>query len=53
MTVDNYANDTIKETTIESDKSVIIEITGDSLLNSINEKGLSKVNRVRIKNFLG
>ena len=56
MTVDNYANDTIKETTIESDKSAKkprVIITGDSLLNSINEKGLSKVNRVRIKNFLG
>ena len=51
--MDNYANDTVKETTIENEKSakkprVII------LLNSINEKGLLKDNHlVKIKNILG
>ena len=56
MTVDNYANDTVQETTIENEKSAKkprVIITGDSLLNSINEKGLSKDNRVEIKNFPG
>ena len=54
--MDNYANDTIKETTIENEKSAkktSVIITGDSLLNGINEKGLSIDNRVKIKNFPG
>ena len=54
--MDNYANDTIKETAIENEKSAKksrIIIIGDSLLNSINEKGLSKINAVKIKSFPG
>ena len=53
--MDNDANDTIKETTIENKKSAKkprVIIAGDSLLNGINEKGLSKGNRVKQKTFL-
>ena len=49
--VDNYANGTIKETKTENEKSAkkpSVVITGDSLLNGINEKGLTKDNRVKI-----
>ena len=49
--VDNYANGTIKETKTENEKSAkkpSVIITGDSLLNGINEKGLTKDNRVKI-----
>ena len=49
--VDNYANDTIKGTKTENEKSAkksSVIITGDSLLNGINEKGLTKDNRVKI-----
>ena len=56
VTVDSYANDTIKETTIENEKSAKnprVIITGDSLLNGINKKALSKDNRVKIKKFPG
>ena len=55
ITMVSYANDTIKETINEKDKSAKksrVIITGDSLLNVINEKGLSKDNRVTIKKFL-
>ena len=54
--MDNYDNDTINENTIENEKSAKkprVIITGDSLLNGLNEKGLSKDNRVKIKNFPG
>ena len=55
--MDNYANGTIKRITNENKKSAKkprVIITGDSLLNSINEKGLSsKDNHVTIKNFPG
>ena len=54
--MDNYANDTIKETTNENKKSVKkprFIITGDSFLNGINEKGLSRDDRVKTKNFPG
>ena len=56
ITVDNYANDTTKETTIDTEKpanKTRVIITGDSLLNGINEKGLSKDKHAKIKNFLG
>ena len=56
ITVDNYANDTIKETTIDTEKpanKTRVIITGDSLLNGINEKGLSKDKHAKIKKFLG
>ena len=56
ITVDNYANDTIKETTIENEKSAKkprVIITCDSLLNGKNEKGLSKDNHVKIKKISG
>ena len=48
----NYANDTIKETTNENEKSAKkpkVIITGDG----INEKGLSQDNCVKIKHFPG
>ena len=54
--MDNYANDTIKETTNENQKSAKkprVITTGDSLLNGINEKGLSKDNRFKIIFFPG
>ena len=57
ITVDNYANDTIKETTNERKKSTkkpAVIINGDLLLDGRDEKGikkLSKNNRVKIKNF--
>ena len=46
----------IKETANENNKSTKnprVIITGDSLLNGMNEKGPSKNNRVKIKNFPG
>ena len=54
--MENYANDTIKEAMIENEKSAKnpnVIITDDSLLNGINEKGLSTDNCVKIKNFPG
>ena len=40
-----------KDKTIEQKKRVVI--TGDSMLNGIHEKGMSKNYRVRVKNFPG
>ena len=54
--MDNYAHNTIKENTTGNKKSAKksrIIISVGSLLNGINEKGLSKDNRVKIKNFPG
>ena len=54
--MENYANDTIKEAMIENEKSAKnpnVIITNNSLLNGINEKGLSKDSCVKIKNFPG
>ena len=56
ITVENYANATIKKTTNKNEKSAKkprVILTVDYLLNSINEKGLSKDNCVKIKNFPG
>ena len=54
INVDNYTNHTIKETTIENQKSPKkprVMITADSLFNGMNEKQLSKDNSVNIKRF--
>ena len=56
--MNNSAHGTIKETANENEKSAKkprFIITGDLLLNEkcINEKGLSKDNRVKIKKFPG
>ena len=54
--MDSYAHNTIKENTTGNKKSAKksrIIISVGSLLNGINEKGLSKDNRVKIKNFPG
>ena len=40
-----------KDKTIEQKKRVVI--TGDSMLNGIHEKGMSKNYRVRVNNFTG
>ena len=55
VTVDNSASDTIKDTNNEEKaaKKPRVVITGDLLLNDINEKGLLKDNHVEIKNFHG
>ena len=47
---------TIKKTTNKNEKSAKkprVILTVDNLLNNINEKGLSKDNRIKIKNFPG
>ena len=58
--MNNYAHNTIKGNTTGNKKSaknsrVIISviISAGSWSNAINEKGLSKDNRVKIKNFPG
>ena len=54
--MDNYANDTIMETTNENEKSAKksrVTITGVSLLNGINEKALSKDNLETIETTKG
>ena len=56
ITVDNYTNNSRKETTNEGEKSAEktrVLIIADSFLGDINEKGLSKDNRVKMKNFTG
>ena len=48
--MDNFANDTIKETTNKNEKSAKkprVTITGNSLFNYISENGLSKDNHFR------
>ena len=47
---------TTKKTTNKNEKSAKkprVILTVDNLLNNINEKGLSKDNRIKIKNFPG
>ena len=54
INADNYTNHTIKETTIENQKSAKkwrVMITADSLFNGMNGKQLSKDNSVNIKKF--
>ena len=54
--MDNPASDTVKKTTIENAKPAKkprVKITGDSQLNWINEKGVSKDNSAKIKYFPG
>ena len=56
ITADNYAKDTVKETTNEKEKSAKkprVIITSDSLLKGISANGLSKDNRVEIKKVQG
>ena len=48
--MDSYGNDTTNETK-KSAKNPTGIITGDSLLNGINERGLSKDTHVKIKKF--
>ena len=54
--MDNFIKDARNETVNRNKKSIYntrIVITGDSFLNGINEKGLSKDNHVKIQNFHG
>ena len=53
--MDSSASDTIKDTNNEEKaaKKPRVVITGDLLLNDINEKGLLKDNHVEIQNFHG
>ena len=49
QTISNIKNSNCKE----KQKKVKIVVTGDSMLNGVNEKGLSKLHNVKVKNYPG
>ena len=52
-----YDNESSDESNMDKDKTIEqnkrVAITGDSMLNGIHEKGMSKNHRVNVNNFLG
>ena len=46
-------NSYIKNSNEEKQEKKKIVVTGDSMLNAVNEKGLSKSHNVKVKNYPG